>query len=136
MQRHQGDEHEIGKGDPRHAHGEREFFRIRLKARARSMRRSCGVKAKASASRTSCETSSKREYLAGETAWPRSAPSRRKHARIGRDIGGVEGALAEYRAKLVGKLESDDERVVHRAGAEYRAEREIAAQSRSRATAA
>ena len=61
---------------------------------------------------------------------------RRQHARIGRHIGGVEGALAEYRAELVGQPEGDDESVGDRAGAQYRAEREVAAQSRSGATAA
>src|ERR1700735_2086578 len=54
---------------------------------------------------------------------------RRQHARIGRHIGVIEAAFAEYRAKLVGKPEGDDESVGDRAGAQYGAEREIAAEA-------
>ena len=46
--------------------------------------------------------------------------------RIGRHEGGVEGALGEDRAEMIGQPQRDEERVRHRAGAEDRREHDVA----------
>ena len=51
-------------------------------------------------------------------------------ARIGRDEGGVERALGEDRAEMVGQPQGDEKGVGDRPGAKHRRQHDVAEQSR------
>ena len=94
-----------------------------------------GVKTSATASSTS--------WLASSSVKMRSANSLRgigaallADARIGRHEGGVEGALGEDRAEMIGQPQRDEEGVGDRPGAEDRRQHDVARKAGERATAA
>src|SRR6516164_7375488 len=116
MQRRQSDEEEVGEGYARHPYGEREFLRIRLEAgrdQAHELRR----EGEGENEKNDLRSKQKGEDLAGEMPGLVIAFGF-QHARIGRHISGIEGALAENRAELVRQSESDKKSVGNRAGAE------------------
>ena len=53
-------------------------------------------------------------------------PALRANARIGGDEGGIERALGENGAEMVGQAEGDEEGVGHRPGAQDRRQHDVA----------
>ncbi len=127
MQRHQGDEQEIGEGDAGHAHRQREFVGIGLEA-GRHQRDEPRREGEGEPQQHELRDEQQRENLAGETLGL-VGPLGRQHPRIGWHIGGVEGAFAEDRAELIGQPERHHERIVDRAGPEHGGEHQIAAKA-------
>ena len=77
-------------------------------------------------------TASRTTWLANSSVKMRSAKSRAgsrtallADARIGRHEGGVERALGEDRAEMIGQAQRDEKRVGHRAGAEDRRQHHV-----------
>ena len=124
MQRDEGDEQQVGKGDLRHRDGEPQLFRIGIEARRQELdelrREQPGERQK--------------QHLRGEKqgenlarkALGRGSAFAFEHARIGGHIGGVEGAFAENRAEMVGQTEGDIEGIGEHARAQHGAERHVA----------
>ncbi len=85
----------------------------------------CGVKISASASSTTCDASSSVKMRSPKQA-RRSRPALGADPRIGRNEGGVERALGENGAEMVGQPEGDEERVGDRPGADNGREHDVA----------
>ena len=124
MQRHQRDEHQVGKGDARQRDSEVELARIGAKARREQVYEE----------RREDERQDQQKNLRGEQQGEDAAGKfscfRRalglEHARVGGHEGRVERALAENGAKVIGQAEGDDERVGHEPSAERRRKHDVA----------
>ena len=84
-----------------------------------------GVKAKARASSTICDSEQPQKNLARKE--PRAGKAfGLKHPRIARNIGGVERAFAENGTKMIGQPLGNDESIGEQSGAEHGAEQDVA----------
>ena len=124
LQRDEGDEQKIRKGDPRQRDGEREFLRVRAEARRQNVDEIGGE------GEGECDD----ENLGGEQAQKNLAGKQPragetfglKHPRVARDIGGIESTLAENSSKMVGQALGHEESVGEQTRAEDRAKQDVA----------
>ena len=124
LQRHQRDEQQIGEGDARQLDGEGVFIGFGGKARRDDLEEPRHHRlAEEQEEQEGAEQD--RQRLLGERLGGR-APVARDHPGEQRHEGGVERALGKQRAEHVGQALGDDERVVHRAGAEKRRQQDVA----------
>ena len=84
----------------------------------------CGVNSSATASSTTCAASSSVKMRSANSLRRGSALA--ADVRIGRHEGGVEGALGEDRAEMIGQPKRDEERVRDRPGAQDRRQHDVA----------
>ena len=113
VQREDGDEGDIGEHDARHRHRLGKLVGLADEAR-RSQAHEQGHVEIDEAEQSDLRQDEQREDVARE--FVRFLPaSRLQHARVGRQIGGVERPLAEDLAELVGQLDRRDIGVVERA---------------------
>ncbi len=109
LQRVYGDEQQVGKGDPRHRHGERELFRVGAETRREQVddgrHQHPGER-----QQHDLRSQQQGEDLAGEPV-RLFMPVARQDVSIGRHVGGVEGAFAEDGAEVVGQAQRHQEGV-------------------------
>ena len=127
IQRHQRDQQQIRKRDPRQRNRQFAARRIVLEPRRENGDHLRHEPPAPATSRTICAASSSVKM--------RSANSLRRgfalavQMRIGRNEGGVEGALGEDGAKMIGQPQRHEKRVRHGAGAENGGEHDVARKS-------
>src|ERR1700730_13056870 len=124
LQRDERDKQKIGKGDPRQRDGEREFLRIRAEAWRQNVDE-IGGKGEGERDDKNLGGEQAQKNLAGKQ--PRAGKTfGLKHARVARDIGGIESTLAENGSKMVGQAMGHEESVGEQTRAEDRAKQDIA----------
>ena len=114
IERHQRDQQQIGKGDAGELDGERVRVRDRCEKPGASTSITAGVKNSATASSTIWLASSSVKMRSANRP-ARSAPALLADAGIGRHEGGIEGALGENGAEMIGQPQRDEKGVGHRA---------------------
>jgi hypothetical protein len=124
MQREDGDEGDVREHNPRHRHGLSELVGLADEAR-RSQTHEQGHVEIDEAEQSNLGQNEQREDVAREFVCFLPA-SLVQHARVGRQIGGVERALAEDLAELVGQLDRRDIGIIQRPAAHERGERHVA----------
>ncbi len=133
LQRDKRDKQKIGKGDPRQRDSEREFLRIRAETRRQNVDE-IGGEGERECDQQDLGREKAEKNLAGKQ--PRAGKTfGLKHPRVPWDIGGIESALAENSAKMIGQALGHDESVGKLTRAEGRAKQNIAQKSRPRARA-
>ena len=124
VQGDQRDQQQIGKGDAREL--DRQPITARVTGEAgREHIDHCRREQQRDGKQHHLAGQQQREYAVGEQAGA-MRPALRQDARIGRHEGGVEGALGEDRAEMVGQPQGNEERVSDRAGAQDRRQHDVA----------
>ena len=110
VERHQRDQQQIGKRDARELDREREALAVLRRSPAPAAEITAGVKISATASSTTCTMNSSVK-MRSANSFDGSAPRLLADARIGRHEGGVERALGEDRAEMIGQPQRHEEGV-------------------------
>ena len=124
VERHQRHQQQIGKRDARELDREREAPRVVAEAGREQIDHRRREDQRDASSTIWLASSSVKMRSANSRA--ASAPPCCADARIGRHEGGVERALGEDRAEMVGQPERHEERVGDRPGAEHRRQHDVA----------
>ncbi len=124
IERHQRDQQQIGKGDA----GEIDRQRIALGVMDKAGRQHVddgGRENERHRQQQQLRQQQQREDAVGEQPCPRRT-ALLADAGIGRHVSGVEGALGEDGAEMVGQAQSDEKGVGHRPGAQDRRQDDVA----------
>jgi hypothetical protein len=127
-QRHQRDEEQIGKGDPRQRNRELETLRVVGEA-GREHAHDLGHEGQGQGQQRDLNDQVQAEDAVGEErrgGLARLLPD----ARVGRDIGLIEGALAEDGPEMVGQAQRHRKRIHHRPGAKHGCKHDVAHEAR------
>ena len=124
IERHQRDQQQIGKGDPRQLDRQPPLLGIVGEARRENAHR-LRHEQPGDHQQNQLRGKQQREDAVGEQS-RRCLAALAVDMGIGRHEGGVEGAFGEDRAKMIGQPQRHEERVRHRPGAEDRREHDVA----------
>ena len=127
IERHQRDQHEVGKGDAGEFDRKREALRVVIEA-GRQQRDDGGREHERHREQHRLRGKQHGEHAIGKEP-RRLAPALATNARIGRNEGGIECPFGKDGAEMIWKPQRDEERIGDRTGAEDRGQHDVAQES-------